>query len=274
VPLIEGVLDRSGVMQLCDTSGSIQRMQLLPSHTIQMRKDKPSAQDVIVPLVRMLVQQGEKVIVFRNQRGTAEGCAAYLSRELGLPPAEEVTLALLEHDLSTTSATLRMCLHGGTAFHDTNLTREERTVVEQTFRDPDSHVRVLSATSTMAAGINTPASTVILAEQEFVGEDGRPFTIAEYKNMAGRAGRLGFNEAARQLLWQTTAMSVNGCSHAMSGDNWRNSARHLISKIWRRGSCGSLPKSSAFRGQISSISLHILMAVIWRAPSIQNGTAV
>ena len=110
-----------------------------------------------------------------------------------------MTLALLEHDLSTTSATLRMCLHGGTAFHDTNLTREERTVVEQTFRDPDSHVRVLSATSTMAAGINTPASTVILAEQEFVGEDGRPFTIAEYKNMAGRAGRLGFNEAGKAI---------------------------------------------------------------------------
>jgi hypothetical protein len=32
--------------------------------------------------------------------------------------------------------------------------------------------------TTLAAAINTPASTVILAEQEFVGEDGRPFTFA------------------------------------------------------------------------------------------------
>ena len=155
---------------------------------------------MIVPLVRMLVQQGEKVIVFRNQRGAAEGCAAYLSRELGLPPAEEVRHVLLDHDLSTTSATLRSCLNGGTAFHNTNLTREERAVVEQAFRDPDSKVRVLAATTTVAAGINTPASTVILAEQEFVGEDGRPFTVAEYKNMAGRAGRLGFNEEGKAII--------------------------------------------------------------------------
>src|SRR5262249_33320364 len=49
-------------------------------------------------------------------------------------------------------------------------------------------------TTTLAAGINTPASTVILAEQEFIGEDGRPFTVAEYKNMAGRARGRGVNE--------------------------------------------------------------------------------
>jgi replicative superfamily II helicase len=41
---------------------------------------------------------------------------------------------------------------------------------------------------------------VILAEQEFIGEDGRPFTVAEYKNMAGRAGRLGFNETGKAII--------------------------------------------------------------------------
>ena len=53
-------------------------------------------------------------------------------------------------------------------------------------------------------GINTPASTVILAENEFVGEDGRPFTIAEYKNMAGRAGRLGYNEIGKAIVLADT----------------------------------------------------------------------
>jgi replicative superfamily II helicase len=56
----------------------------------------------------------------------------------------------------------------------------------------------------LAAGINTPASTVVLAENEFVGEDGRPFTVAEYKNMAGRAGRLGFNETGRAIILAET----------------------------------------------------------------------
>jgi hypothetical protein len=56
------------------------------------------------------------------------------------------------------------------------------------------------STVTVAAGINTPASTVILAEQEFLGEDGRPLTVAEYKNMAGRAGRLGYHESGRAII--------------------------------------------------------------------------
>jgi len=93
---------------------------------------------------------------------------------------------------------------GGTAFHNSNLTREERVLVEQAFRDPKGPVRVLVATTTVAAGINTPASTVVLAENEFMGEDGRPFTVAEYKNMAGRAGRLGFNEQGKSIIYAET----------------------------------------------------------------------
>jgi len=75
---------------------------------------------------------------------------------------------------------------------------------KRAFRDPNSRLRILAATTTVAAGINTPASTVILAENEFIGEDGRPFTVAEYRNMAGRAGRLGFNEKGKSIIYAET----------------------------------------------------------------------
>jgi ATP-dependent DNA helicase len=200
VKLVEGVLDRQGVFQYRDDAGVSQVKQLLDPHSIYVRKDKPRSQDVIVPLVQHLVHQGEKVIVFRNQRGSAQGCAKYLADDLGLPPATETIALLPNHDLPKTSEALRTCLAGGTAFHNTDLLREERAIVEQAFRDPDSKVRVLGATTTVAAGINTPASTVILAEQKFLGDDGRPFTVAEYKNMAGRAGRLGFNNGEGKAI--------------------------------------------------------------------------
>lgn len=202
VPLIEGVLDRSGVFQFRDIDGTEKTEQLLPSFSIVQRRKAPSSQDVIVPLVTQLLRQSdtEQIIIFRNMRGSAAGCATYLARELGLPPAEDALAELPIHDLSATSARLRECLSGGTAFHTTNLTPEEKEVVERAFRNPDGRVRVLGATTTVAAGINTPASTVVLAEQEFVGEDGRDFTIAEYKNMAGRAGRLGFSETGRSII--------------------------------------------------------------------------
>jgi helicase len=200
VPLSEGVLDRSGVYQSLDADRVEAQSQLLPQHVIRQRKDEPSSQDVIVPLVRSLVAQGEKVLVFRNTRGPAQGCAGYLSRELGLPPAADAIAALSSHDLSGSGERLRECLSGGTAFHNSNLTRDERVVVERHFRDPKGGIEVLASTTTLAAGINTPASIVILAEQEFIGEDGRPFTVAEYKNMAGRAGRLGFNETGKAII--------------------------------------------------------------------------
>lgn len=206
VPLVEGVLDRTGTFQYLDTDGATKTEQILPSHAVRQRREKPSAQDVIVPLVSQLVAKGEKVIVFRNTRGPAQGCAKYLADELGLAPAKSILAALPSLDLSAASSHLRACLAGGTAFHNTNLLREEREAIERGFRDSAGGIYALAATTTLAAGINTPASTVVLAENEFVGEDGRPFTVAEYKNMAGRAGRLGFNEIGKSIILAETPM--------------------------------------------------------------------
>lgn len=206
VPLIEGVLDRRGTFQFVDADGTTKTETLLPAHRIVQRRDKPSSQDVIVPLAQQLVAQGEKLLVFRNMRGPAQGCAKYLSKELGLGSATSVLAALPTQDLTGASQDLRECLAGGTAFHNTNLLRAEREAIEKGYRDPDGGIHALVATTTLAAGINTPASTVILAENEFVGEDGRQFTVAEYKNMAGRAGRMGFNEIGKAIILADTPM--------------------------------------------------------------------
>ena len=204
VPLIEGVLDRQGKFQFVDDHGMTKIEPLLPMHRIIQRRDKASSQDVIVPLAKELVGKGEKLLIFRNMRGPTQGCAKYLSQELGLDPAASVIEALPTQDLTSVSQRLRECLLGGTAFHNTNLLRSEREAVEKGFRSPNGGIQVLAATTTLAAGINTPASTVILAENKFVGENGHPFTVAEYKNMAGRAGRLGYNEIGKAVLLADT----------------------------------------------------------------------
>ena len=206
VPLIEGVLDRTGTFQFQDIDGSTRTEPLLPPRSIVQRRQTPGMQDVIVPLVRKLVAQGEKVLIFRNQRGPAQGCGKYLAAELNLPAADSVLAALPTQDLTAASQDLRVCLQGGTAFHSTNLLRAEREAVEKEYRNPAGGIHALASTTTLAAGINTPASTVILAENEFVGDDGRPFTVAEYKNMAGRAGRLGYNETGKAIILAETPM--------------------------------------------------------------------
>lgn len=208
VPLVEGVLDRAGVLMRQGSNGP-ETVQLLDRFVIRQRGERPSSQDVIVPLVRQLVDAGEKVIVFRNARGPASGCANYLAAELGLPAAREVIDALPEGDPSRMSESLRRSLEGGVAFHNGDLTRDERVAVERGFRRANGEVRALVATSTVAAGVNTPASTVIIAETEFPGRERQPYTVAQYKNMAGRAGRLGFESEGKAILLADTAMERN-----------------------------------------------------------------
>ncbi|MGT2453880.1 DEAD/DEAH box helicase [Cupriavidus basilensis] len=200
VPLTEGVLDRSGAWKYAAAEGREQEVALVDRYAISQRGNSASSQDVIVPLVRKLVAAGEKVIVFRNARGPAAGCAEYLARDLGLAPARKTIDALPATDLSDTSQRLRRSLEGGVAFHSSDLNRLERVAVEQGFRDADGGVHVLVATSTVAAGVNTPASTVVIVESAFPGGTKQPFTVAQYKNMAGRAGRLGFEADGKSVL--------------------------------------------------------------------------
>lgn len=203
VPLQLGVLDRSGTYEYLSVEGKHLTKQLLPSNLILQRRKSPSSQDVIVPLVRSLLADQnakEKVLIFRNRRGSTEGCANYLAKELGLPPATSVISSLPTYDLSGASDGLRRALGGGTAFHNTNLTRDERVLVEHAFRDPDSQVKVLAATTTVAAGVNTPASTVIIVEHDYPWER-TTLSTAEVKNMAGRAGRLGFRETGTAIIF-------------------------------------------------------------------------
>lgn len=220
VPLKEGVIGRDGTWHFAGPDGELRSEALLPAGSVRVRGKTPSSQDVVVPLVRRLVAAGEKVLVFRNARGLTSGCAGYLARELGLPPAQSVLDRLPDGDPSAMSVNLREALSGGVAFHNSDLTREERLAVEQGFRSPAAGVQVLVATSTVAAGVNTPASTAIIVETFFPagGGDKTPYTVATYKNMAGRAGRLGFETEGKTIIiaassqerWQFAQRYVKG----------------------------------------------------------------
>jgi len=251
VPLTEGVLDRNGIFHKADGAAET----LLSRFEIQQRTSKPSAQDVLVPLVRKLTAQGQKVLIFRNIRGRAEGCAQYLARDLQMPPVSEAIDQIPRLDGSGSSTALLECLRGGTAFHNSNLSREEKEVVERFFRDPASPLRVLVATTTVAAGINTPASTVIIAEQEFLGEDGREFTVAEYKNMAGRAGRLGFNEQGTSIILSETPADtyrmlgryVNGSPESLQSSFNADELDTWLLRLLAQPQVRSLPRSEVPR---------------------------
>ena len=197
VPLDEGVLTADGSFRWRPTDGEDERREPYVSR----RFDRGSSQDWIIPLVqRLMADDEEQVIVFRNTRGATVGCARYLAAALGLQPCTEALRTLPEADPSVTSGDLRQVLSAGVAFHNADLNRLERQAIEDAFRG--RHLRVLTATSTLAMGVNTPASTVIVVETAWW--DGTPYKVADYKNMVGRAGRLGFTERGRSAIIATS----------------------------------------------------------------------
>jgi helicase len=186
VPLDEGVLRADGSFRFI--SSDTGKEQIIKSFIVPEYR-KGSSQDWIIPLTRRLVREGKSVIVFRDTKGNARGSAGYLSLNLGLPPAQGVLNNLPTGDPSLSSNKLRDSLNGGVGFHIADLDSEERQVIEEHFRDRSSPLKVLAATTTLAMGVNTPTEAVIIAGLEHPGS--KPYSVAEYKNIAGRAGRLG-----------------------------------------------------------------------------------
>lgn len=146
-------------------------------------------------MVKRLIDEGKKIIVFRESKSEAIACATYLSQSLNLPAAGQVLESLTTTETSATTAALQRTLSSGIGFHMSDLERTERQVLEAAFREPDSGPDVIVATPTLAMGVNTPAPAVVIVGLTHPVPPPTPYTVAEYKNMVGRAGRLGFAEA-------------------------------------------------------------------------------
>lgn len=209
VPLREGLLLEDGRFRFIDPLNGAEAVE---GPLIQREARKGSSQDWVIPLVRRLVGEGQQVIVFREQKGEARGCANYLADALNLPAAADAVALLPLADPSIASNDLRGALARGVAFHHADLTPTERMIVEEEFRRPNSGIRVIAATTTLAMGVNTPANSVVIVGLQHPGPV--PYSVAEYKNMVGRAGRQGFAAAGTSYLLALDGREAN--------DFWRN----------------------------------------------------
>lgn len=195
VPLRESVIDgRGAALHLASDGTETQEPFVQPVYV----PGGEGSKHVIIPLVQRLVAEDKKVIVFRAMKGQTVGTAGYLAQYLGLPPATSVLSELPAGDLSASSQELQQALQGGVGFHNTDLDRDERSVLEVAFRDRDSDLKVLVSTTTLAMGINTPAEAVVIAGLQHPFSDA--YSVAEYKNMAGRAGRPGFATSGESFI--------------------------------------------------------------------------
>lgn len=199
VPLDEGVICSNGCFRYLDGDTG---QEVTADRYIQPLHGEGKHRDWVIPVVRKLMAEGKQVIVFRETTSETRYGAEYLAEALGLPAAAEALADLPAGDPSQASGHLRQVLARGVAFHNSHLRPDERRAIEEHFRRRDSSLRVIVATTTLAMGVNTPASAVVIVGLEHPGPT--PYSVAEYKNIAGRAGRLGYAERGASYLIATS----------------------------------------------------------------------
>ncbi|KAK6927419.1 DNA polymerase theta-like, helix-turn-helix domain [Dillenia turbinata] len=162
--------------------------------------------DHIVHLCNEVVQEGHSVLLFCSSRKGCESTARHVAKFLekfsasdssDLSEFGDIASAIdaLQRSPAGLDPTLGETLPCGVAYHHAGLTVEEREIVESCYRK--GLVRVLTATSTLAAGVNLPARRVIF-RQPRIGRDFIDGT--RYRQMAGRAGRTGIDTKGESVL--------------------------------------------------------------------------
>ena len=149
-------------------------------------------------LVMTTVQGNGQAIVFHRTRREAEAQARRLAEDVGRQFTSEEKknldqdLGSVEHWNATLSKDLRSLLHNGIAYHHAGLSYNSRRTVERLFRQGE--VKVICATTTLAAGMDLPARTVILSSFKSPADYRHLLSANTVHQMLGRAGRPGHDK--------------------------------------------------------------------------------
>jgi helicase len=159
----------------------------------------PPHKDEMLALVKETLEEGAQILIFESSRRNAEAVAQRVGREIS-NGSDDLAKKILATGESETSKKLSECIRQGSAFHHAGLASEQRSLVEEGFRQ--GTIKVIASTPTLAAGLNLPARRVLIRSYKRY-EDGlgmTPIPVIEYRQMAGRAGRPGLDPYGESLL--------------------------------------------------------------------------
>jgi helicase len=194
VPLREGVI----------VEGKKSYQVIFPDETIEIKGNDP-----IIAYTLYVLEHGGQVLVFRNSRKMAESTAKKISSSMGLLSLPDKELLKVGEEIknvedagSDEKEELYELVVRGVAFHHAGLSKGLREIIERAFRE--RKIKVIVATPTLAAGVNLPARAVIIGDfhrfnRKILGYQ-EEIPIMEYKQMAGRAGRPGFDKEGEAVI--------------------------------------------------------------------------
>lgn len=183
----------------------------------ESRKIEREAKNPAISLAINAVKSGGQTLIFAATRQSAVNIA-----KKAAPTIEKILSKSMKRALERVagnimgageknriSELLAELVKRGVAFHHAGLGGEHRRIVEDSFKD--GRIKVLTATPTLAFGVNLPARTVIIHDYRRYepGYGYYPISVLEYKQMCGRAGRPKYDKIGEAILIARTADEAN-----------------------------------------------------------------
>ncbi len=175
-------------------------------------KIEKHASNPAINLALHTIKTGGQVLIFAATRKNSVSLARRASNEVEAilsKPLKRTLKRLSEEILAAGERTriselLAELVAKGTAFHHAGLGGAHRRLIENAFRG--GRIKVLTATPTLAFGVNLPARMVIIHDYRRYepGYGYYPITVLEYKQMAGRAGRPKYDKIGEAILISKT----------------------------------------------------------------------
>lgn len=180
----------------------------------------------IINLVLDTIRNGGQALIFsstrKNAAAAAKNVAIHMNKVLVPKRGSKIVKQSLEEQTRVTlekeakkileagertqlSEELADLIRSATAYHHAGLTGAHRKIIEDAFKE--RKIKVLTATPTLAWGVNLPARTVIIQDyRRFeAGLGNYPISVLDYKQMAGRAGRPKYDKFGESVLIAKTA---------------------------------------------------------------------
>jgi helicase len=177
------------------------------------RKIEKKTKNTAINLALNTIKFGGQALIFASTRKNAVTLAnrvageieEVLSKSAKRALENEAERILASGERTRISESLAELVKRGTAFHHAGLGGGHRKLIEDSFRQ--GKIKVLTATPTLAFGVNLPARTVIIQDYRRYepGYGYYPISVLEYKQMAGRAGRPKYDKVGEAVLIAKTA---------------------------------------------------------------------
>ncbi len=183
-------------------------------------------------LLQRLVGQDKApvYVVHFSQKEAVERATSLLSVDL-VPKSRKADVARALGDFrfgGGFGATLSRLLRAGIGVHHAGMLPRYRRLVERLARE--GLLSVICGTDTLGVGINVPIRSVVMTSLvKFDGSKERHLTAREFHQIAGRAGRAGFDTRGYVLVQAPEHVIENAKALAKAGDDERK-RRKIVRK--------------------------------------------